>query len=91
MDQFDQYKFAHLVVVLNLDGDQINSLLCFFNKMIKAIAMIPVQGKPDPTPNGKMDSKNTIPPTDPILYSHPLSNIEMAINPSQTATNPTAS
>jgi hypothetical protein len=91
MDQLDQRKFAHLIGVVNLDGDQINSWLYFLSKTINAIAIIAVHGKPDPTPNGKMDNKNTTAPTDPILYIHPLSNIETAINPWQRATNPTAS
>lgn len=91
MDQLDQDKFVHLAAVLKLDGDQTNSLSYFLNKMINAIAMIAVHGKPDPTPNGKIANKNTTAPTDPIRYTQPFSNMETAINPWQMATNPTAS
>jgi len=67
MDQLNQGKFVHLAAVLNLDGDQTNSLLYFLNKMINAIAIIAVHGKPDPTPKGKIDNKNTTAPTEPNL------------------------
>lgn len=95
MDQFDQGEPAHLIIcffaVINLPCDQINSSLCFFNKINNAVAIIAVHGKPDPTPNGKMDNRNIMAPTDPILYSHPFSSIEIAIKPWQVAMSPTAS
>ena len=70
MDQFDQGEPAHLIIwffnVIDLSRDQINSSLYFFNKINNAVAIIAVHGKPDPTPNGKIDNKKIIPPIAPI-------------------------
>ena len=42
--------------------------------------MIAVAGKPAPTPKGKMASRKMIAPTHPVVYSHPLKNMDIAIN-----------
>lgn len=52
--------------------------------------MIAVHGKPEPTPNGKIAIRKIIAPIEPILNTHPFSNIDMAINPWQAPINPTA-
>ena len=53
-------------------------------------AIIMVDGKADPTPNGDMAIKKMIAPNAPTLNILPLSNIDIAISPWQVAISATA-
>lgn len=52
--------------------------------------MIAVQGKPAPTPKGRIETKNIMAPKQPVLKIHLFNSIDRAINPWQVAINLTA-
>jgi len=56
------------------------SIPFFFNRMNIAMAIIKVQGKPEPTPKGIIATKNTMVPTQPSLNIQPFSSIDIAIS-----------